>query len=157
MKTVFRVPGMGRALILTLLSCFILAVSAMAGGDGYEVYLNKKLLIRQSLAEPLDLKTLVLNESNRSDKLVIKFIQCNAPNKTGKNRAISVKNAEGKVVKEWKFKDATADFILMEIPVSEVLALQQSAAGTLSLCYSAEGMQKSQNLASIGSMKKSDG
>jgi hypothetical protein len=157
MKTVSVARGMGKKFILAFLSFFILAVSAMAGVDSYEVYLNNKLLIRQSMSQPLDLKTLALSDAKRSDKLVIKYLQCNAPNKTGKNRTISVTNAAGKVIKEWKFKDATDDNTAMDIPVGDVIDLRKSATGTLNLCYAADGMQKSQKLAALGSLRKSDG
>ncbi len=134
----------------------ILGMSAttLAGIDSYEVYLDNKLLIRQSMAEPLDLKTLAITDANRSQKLIIKYLQCNAPNQTGKNRAISVRDENGKIIREWKFKNAEKQGSVMEIPVSEVLALQKSATSTLALYYSADGMEKTQKLAALAGPKK---
>jgi hypothetical protein len=156
MKQALNLSQALKSVFVTAITLITLGSAAFAGIDSYEVYLDNKLLIRQSMAEPLDLKTLAISEANRSQKLVIKYVQCNAPNQTGKNRSISIRNESGKIVKEWKFKDAAGKGSVMEIPVNEVLALQKNSQGNLALFYSADGMEKTQKLAALGNAKKSD-
>jgi len=149
MKKNFRTGLLLRVILLTLLSIDFIGASARGGIDTYVISLNNKVLVRQSLADPLDLKNLPLTEANIKDKLVIQYMQCNAPSKVGKNRVITLKNAEGKVVKEWKFRDAEGDNSSMVIPVKEILALQKTANSSLSFFYSADGLPKTTKLAAM--------
>ncbi|RYY27510.1 MAG: hypothetical protein EOO04_09420 [Chitinophagaceae bacterium] len=144
-----------KAILLIFLSLPFVGASAFGGADSYAIYLNDKLLVKQSLGDPLDLKTLPITEKNSSDKLVIRYMQCNTPSKVGKNRVITLKNDAGKIVKEWKFKDLDGEASDMVIPVKEILALQKSANGALSFYYSADG-NKTQKLAALHGGSKSN-
>jgi hypothetical protein len=148
MKNLLATPGIGKAILLSFFFFNLFALSAKAGIDSYDIYLNNKLLIHQSMAEPFNLKDLPLTEANAGDKLVIRYSQCNAPGKTGRHRSISVKDAGGRIVKEWKFSDAVGSNAEMVIPVKELLQIRKSATGTLSLCYSADE-HKGQELATL--------
>jgi hypothetical protein len=143
-----------KMMLMMLLSLSILSLSARGGIDSYAIYLNDKLLVRQSLDKPLDLKMLPLTAANKSDNLVIEYMQCNAPSKVGKNRAITIRDAEGRIIKEWKFKDSDGSNTTMVIPVSEILVLQNQAHGSLSFYYSADGLHKVQKLAALQRVKK---
>ncbi|RYY18123.1 MAG: hypothetical protein EOO04_24575 [Chitinophagaceae bacterium] len=154
MKRVLKLSHIRKSFFVTVVALFALGSAAFAGIDSYEVYLDNKLLIRQSMDKPLDLKTLAISDANRSQKLIVKYVQCNAPDQTGKNRSISVRDENGKIIKEWKFKDATGKGSVMEIPVNEVLALQKNSQGKLALFYSADGMEKTQKLAALGNANK---
>ncbi len=90
---------------LAIISSIIFAATAHAGVDSYSIYLNKKLLFKQSMDKPLTLQRLQLDKANPNDELIIYYNQCNAPDKTGSGRSILVKDAEGKTIKEWKFED----------------------------------------------------
>lgn len=145
-----------RASMLTLLFTAIFAVSAKAGLDSYEIYLNNKLLIRQTVQGPIDLKNIPLGDAKATDNIVIRYSQCNAPNKIGKNRSISIRDAEGNIVKEWKFKDSEGSNTDMTIPVKDLLEIQNQSKGSLSFHYTADGMQKTQKLASLQPGKKTN-
>lgn len=155
MKKLLTTSGFLKALCLLILSVPVLSASARFGGDGYAIYLNDKLIVSQSLAKPLNLKTLPITEKNVGDRLVIRYTQCNAPATVGKNRVITLKNEEGKVVKEWRFKDLDGEAADMVIPVKEILALQKTSNGTLSFFYSADG-NKLQKLAALQGKGKSN-
>jgi hypothetical protein len=155
MKRLIRPSIFVKAVLLILLSMPFVGASAFGGIDSYAIYLNDKLIVKQSLGDPLDLKTLPITDKNVSDKLVIRYMQCNAPSKVGKNRVISLKNEAGTVVKEWKFKDVDGEASDMVIPVKEILALQKSASGALSFYYSADG-NKTQKLAALHGGSKSN-
>jgi hypothetical protein len=131
--------------------CFaIFNLSAKAGGDGFEVYLNNKLIAKQYLTQPLDLKTLALSKANSNDQLVIYFTQCNAVGKVAKGRSIIVKDASGNKLKEWKFDDAKNANPAMVIQVKELLELENSPGEkSLSLYYSADGHPEAQIITSL--------
>ena len=128
-----------------------LAVASKVGVDSYEIYLNNKLLLRQSLSDPLNLNTLPISEANAGDNLVIRYVQCNAPGKTGRNRSIVLRDAEGKLVKEWKFDNAEGSNTAMVIPVKEMLAVRKNASSELNLYYVADGLSAGQKLAALKS------
>ncbi|HTF28464.1 MAG TPA: hypothetical protein VK625_06435 [Flavitalea sp.] len=156
MKNLFAHSFLAKASLITLLFTGIFAVSAKAGLDSYEISLNNKVLIRQTVAGPIDLKNLPLGDAKATDNLVIRYSQCNAPNKIGKNRSISVRDADGRIVKEWKFKDSDGSNTAMTIPVKELLEIQNKSNGALSFHYSADGMQKTQKLAALQPGKKNN-
>ena len=136
------------ALFSVLLCCT--AGKAKAGLDSYEIYLNDRLLTKQYVNQPISLSSLQLNSSNQNDKITIYYSQCNAPNKIGKGRSISIKNTSGKVVREWKFEDANDSKTAMVIPVKDLLELDLASAGdSLSLYYNAEGTTEAQKLTSL--------
>jgi len=155
MKQLLSASSILRAAFILVCSLPVLGASAWGGVDSYSIYLNDKLIVRQSLGDPLDLKMLPITDKNVGDKLVIRYMQCNAPSKVGKNRAITLKNEEGKIVKEWKFKDLDGEASDMVIPVKEILALQKTANGSLSFFYSAEG-NKTLKLAALQGKGKSN-
>lgn len=127
---------------------FAFAPSATAGLDSFEIYLNNRLLVKQTVDKPLSLESLQLDKSNINDRLVIHYSQCNAPNKIGKGRKIVIKDANGVVVKEWKFADTQDGG--MTIPVKELLQLEkQHGNAPLSLVYTADGHTQDQKLTSL--------
>ncbi len=144
-----------RPFLLAILWILGSQFSARAGVDTYQIYLNDKLILQQSVLNPLSLSTLPITKANANDKLVIYYSQCNAPNKIGKGRSLVIKDASGKLVKEWKFTD-TEGSSRMEIPVKELLALEDKfASNTLTIFYTAQGMAKEQKLISLNSVAKS--
>ncbi|HWK04605.1 MAG TPA: hypothetical protein VNS58_13285 [Puia sp.] len=133
------------ALCLTLST-----LASRAGLDSFEIYLNDKLLEKMVAGKAFSLESLRLDKSNSNDRLVIYYSQCNAVGKTGKERSISVKDSKGKILKEWKFADATGTDAGMTIPVKELLQLEKDkTGGALSLYYTAQGRPEGQLLASF--------
>ncbi len=139
-----------KAFTLAIISSMIFAATANAGVDSYSIYLNKKLLFKQSMDKPLPLQKLQLDKANPNDELIIVYNQCNAPNKTGRGRSIVVKDAEGKTIKQWKFEDEKGSGQAMRIPVKELIALQKKiASSSLFLFYNAANPAKEQKLANL--------
>lgn len=127
---------------------FCAATIAKAGLDSYEIYLNEKLILKQYVNGPLKLASLQLSQANINDRIVINYSQCNMPGKIGKGRSISVKDANGKTVKVWKFANASGEKVGIVIPVKELLALNNLYAGKhLAFYYAAEGLMQGQMLA----------
>jgi len=143
-------PNFVKAFLLAIVSSIVMVVSANTGVDTYSIYLNNKLLFKQSMDKPLPLQSLRLDKAEPNDKLIIYYNQCNAPDKVGKGRSIIVKDAEGKKIKEWKFGDGKGSDNAMIIPVGELIGLQKKSGGsTLVLFYNAENPVKEQILARL--------
>lgn len=107
---------------ITKVATLILAViclqgfSTNGGGDYYKVLLNGRLVAEQYLTKPVALKALSLNAANQNDKLTVYYSHCG---KAGLGRSITLKNENGKTLKEWKFNDSPSE--QMQLPVGEVL------------------------------------
>lgn len=119
------------------------------GLDSYEIYLNNKLMLKQTVNQPLSLRVLQLDKANDSDQLRITYTHCMIKG-AGKDRSIVLKDEKGNTLKKWAFADATGSDLSMVIPVKELLALQKSnAQHELNLHYTARELPKAQMLALV--------
>ena len=124
--------------LITLASFAILSLSFFAfrpGGDIYEIYLNKQLLMKQYSTQPLAIKSLHLTKANAADQLIVFYSHCGT---IGKGRKLSLRNEQGKVMKEWQFADASGKDGGMSIPVKELLQVEAQTNAALSLFYSSD-------------------
>lgn len=114
MKQQFHFIAKAASLILAVI--YLQSFSTNGGGDYYKVLLNGRLVAEQYLTKPVTLKALSLNAANQNDKLTVYFSHCG---KAGLSRSITLKNENGKTLKEWKFNDSPSE--QMQLPVGEVL------------------------------------
>ncbi len=134
-----------KACSFALLSLF--TFNAKAGGDSYEIYLNNKLLLRQYVTQPLNIKSLEFDKANASDRLVIFYKHCGL---TGTGRSIAIKDENGKVLREWKFANATGSNESMVIPVKELMVIATNNNEIhLALYYAAQQLPKGRILTSV--------
>ena len=131
--------------------------TATAGLDHYEIYIGKKLIFKRALNQPLNLENLPISQANSNEQLVIHYYQCNAPDKLASNRVITLRDASGNKIKEWKFADAKGSDAGMSIPIKELLQLQKESKNSLALFYSAEGKAQGEKLASVAAASKTVG
>jgi hypothetical protein len=131
--------------------------STKAGLDHYEIYIGKKLIFQRALNQPLNLENLPVNQANSNEDLIIYYYQCNAPDKLASNRIITLKDADGNTIKEWKFADAKGSNTGMVIPVKELLQWQKTSKNSLALFYSAEGKVQEEKLVSVAAGPKTVG
>lgn len=129
------------AVLLTTLS-----LSAKAGGDYYRIFLNNKLILERNMMEALSLKELPIENTAASDQLVVYFSHCGA---IGKGRTLTLRDENGKVVKEWKFADTDDKKASMKIPVRELVQLKKHHKGVLNLHYAAKELPKGVMIAGV--------
>jgi hypothetical protein len=134
-------------LLTTTLAC-LQSFTAKAGGEGFEIYLNNKLILRQAVNKPFTLHSLQLDKANRDDQLVIHYYQCGPIHK---DRTIVIKDDKGNTIKEWKFDDASGRTNNgMTIPVKELLQLEKNYSGSnLNIVYYAQQLPKGRALSAI--------
>ena len=130
--------------MITLVVCASLfSFSSGMGGDSYEIYLNKKLLLQQFVSQSSGVKTLQLNQKDYNGQIDIYYSHCG---QTGKARNITIKDGQNQVLKEWHFSDG--DNTAMSCKVKDILNLQEKN-NKLNLFYSSQLLPKGRLLASI--------
>ncbi|MEJ7737265.1 MAG: hypothetical protein WKF97_07560 [Chitinophagaceae bacterium] len=141
-------------LVISFLTFF--SLTGKAGRDFYEIYLNKKLIVKQHAGEfSATLMNLPLENAKESDQISIFFFHCNAKG-AGKGRTIVARNEQNNIVKEWKFADPSGSDGSMIIPVKDLLELRKKYAhSNLHLYYtSSQELPKGMMLAAINQADK---
>lgn len=133
--------------VLTMLFLSILTALRAGGLDSYEVYLNDKLVMKQYINQPLNLRQLQLNKVKDSDVLRIRYNHCNTPN-SGTGRSLFLKGADGVVLKKWEFSNVNSTDKGMVVSVKELRQLERQNKGReLSMYYAARELTTSEMLA----------
>ncbi len=150
MKQTSAHRGLAKALAILIFFVSFAGISAKAGGDGYEIYLNNKLILKQYKGQSLSLTSLELNASNAKDQLVIYYTRCNAKDNSGKGRTITLKDKKGNTLKVWTFSDMKDNNGAMIIPVKEILDLEKkNAESNLIIFYASQDHPQTQILSSL--------
>ena len=146
MKTIISTL-LAKAMLLTAILCtFTAAADTGVGGEYFEVYLNDKLMIQQGITASYKVKNLPLASLTASDKLVIHYRNCH--NVIAKGRSVAIKDANGKILKEWKFEDSKES--AMVITGNEILQLRkQHPTASLKLFYTSTEFSEDRTLASL--------
>jgi hypothetical protein len=144
-----------KASVFVLIACASFINSAKAGLDYYSIFLGKKLIYERYLNKPLSLQSLLISTAEANETLTIYYYQCQAPNKTGSNRSILLKDENGNIVKQWSFANAQNNSSGMAIPVKELLQLQKAnKSRSLALYYTANDRTQGEKLAFLQSASK---
>jgi hypothetical protein len=115
------------------------------GGEGFEIYLNNKLVLQQFGSKMNEVKNISLNQTDGNGELAIRYFHCGQP---GKSRVVTIKDETNVVLKEWRFGDTkTADAKLC-CNVKDILALPKIKAGKkVSLYYTSTELPGGRKLA----------
>ena len=123
------------------------------GGEGFEVYLNDKLVLQQYGKEMDIVKNLQLDQSASNGQLAIRYYHCGKP---GKSRTVTIKDEQNVVLKEWKFGDAKDASAKVSCSVKDILTLPKIKAGKkVNLYYAANELPSGRLLATLTSASKS--
>jgi hypothetical protein len=134
----------GLLLTATICAISIFSFSSKPGGEGFEIYLNDRLLVQRYGQEMNTVQTVSLTSASATDKLRIRYHHCG---KAGKNRQITLRNSDNKIVKTWTFKDGDVASGMV-CPVGDILSLKKNNT-TLKLYYSSSEMPQGRQLASV--------
>lgn len=141
MKQQFNLIARAAALILAIIC--LQSFSTNGGGDYYKVLLNGRLVAEQYLTKPVALKALSLSSTNQNDKITVFFSHCG---QAGRGRSITLKNENGKTLKEWKFNDSPSE--QMQVPVVEVLSAS-SRQNSVMLYYASKEIPSGRQLITL--------
>ena len=124
MKTMKLKSTLRHILLLLVLGFSATAFAPKLGLDSYEIYLNDKLIMKQYVNQPLNLRTLQLENASPKDELWIKYTHCNKKG-AGSNRSLELKDSKGHLLTQWTFADTGSENKPMKIPVAELLELEK--------------------------------
>lgn len=134
--------------ICTLLFSF----SSPWGGEGFQIFLNNKVVLQQFGNDMNTVKTLNLAQASGDDEISVRYHHCG---RIGKNRVITIKDEQDKILKTWKFSDASEAADRMTCKVKEIVGLKNSKSSVLKLYYASSELTKERQLASINVGAKS--
>jgi hypothetical protein len=122
------------------------------GGEGFEVYINNKLVLQQFGKEIDAVKTISLDQSESNGILAVRYFHCGQP---GKSRVITIKDEQNVVLKEWRFGDTKDAAAKLCCNVKDILALPKLKAGKkVNLYYASTELPKGRLLAMLASVNK---
>jgi predicted molibdopterin-dependent oxidoreductase YjgC len=132
---------------LITLSLTAFGFTSKFGLDGYEIYLNNKLILKQYVNQPVSLRVLQLDKANEGDELRVKYTHCQTKG-PGTGRSLTLQDEKGNTLKKWTFADAS-DFN-MTVPVKELLQLEKKNLNhELSLHYTSRERPNGEMLAML--------
>lgn len=124
MQTV-TIPKALFSLFALMAGSFLLAFTKPAGGEGFEIFLNSKVVVQKFGGPSNKIQVLSLGQASANDQLTVKYYHCG---RAGTNRTLTLKNSKNEVVKQWSFRDGKSG-PSMTIHVKEILEAQQKAGG----------------------------
>ena len=110
----------------------IVSFAPSFGGEGFEISLDSKVVIQKYGPNINDVNSLQLDQSSYNEQLTVKYHHCG---RVGKNRVLSLKDGQNRMVKEWKFADAATPVAAMSCNVKDILALKKDNSGLYKLYY----------------------
>ena len=133
--------------------CAILfSFSPGPGGEGFEIYLNNKIVLQQFGRNMSAANTLKLDQAAANDEISVRYFHCG---RVGKNRIIIIKDEQDNVLKQWKFSDSSDGADRMTCKLKDIISLKNGRGSTLKLYYSSSELPKERQLVSISVGAKS--
>jgi hypothetical protein len=121
------------------------------GGEGFEVYLNNKLVLQQFGEKMNSVKSIELDQSASNGQLAIRYFHCGQP---GKSRVVTIKDEQNVVLKEWRFGDTKDASAKLCCNVKDILSLPKIKAGKkVNLYYTSTELPKGRLLAILTTVK----
>ncbi len=135
-----------KTIALLTICATLFSFSPKPGGEGFEIYLNNKLLFQKFGSDMTNIQSLQLTPDANAGNIIIKYHHCG---KVGKNRIVTIKDTQNKTLKEFRYADAGTPVAAMSLPVKEILNLQKAKSSSLKLFYSSTELPNGRILASI--------
>jgi DNA-directed RNA polymerase beta' subunit len=135
-----------KTMVLITICAALFSFSPKPGGEGFEIYLNNKAVIQQYGNEMNTVKSLQLNQSLSNGQLTIKYHHCG---KVGKNRIVTIKDGQNKILKEFRYADAPTPVAAMALNVKDIVSLRKGNNNSLKLSYSSSELPDGRVLATI--------
>lgn len=134
------------SLLLTAVSTIFFSFTTNWGGEGFEVYLNNKLVVQKFGPEMNTVQTLQLADATAEDQLIIKYHHCG---RIGKNRIITIKDGQNKILKEFRYNDSNKPVSAMSCGVKDIINLKKGNTTSLKLYYTSTELPAGRLLAAI--------
>ena len=141
MKSIFS-----KTMMPVVIGATLLSFSPKPGGEGFEIFLNNKVLIQRFGSDINTVNSLQLNQSISNDQLTIKYHHCG---KVGKRRIITIRDGQNNMLKEFRYADVPTPVAAMSLPVKDILSLKKGNVNSLKLFYSSSELPNGRMLTTI--------
>jgi len=125
---------------------FFSSFAPLPGGEGFEVFLNNKLVLQRYGKSLDEVQTIRLSEGSPQDVLTVKYYHCG---KVGRNRELTIKDGNNKTLKTIHFEDVKMERGAMSCRVKEIISLKKGTHSVLKLYYSSSELPGGRLLASL--------
>lgn len=134
-----------KTLALLAICTTLFSFSSKPGGEGFEIYLDSKLLVQSYGSDMNTVQSLECSQSPATSRFIIKYYHCG---KVGKNRIVTIKDGQNNVLKEFHFPDATTATGVIALDIKDVRSLKKGNAA-LKLFYSSSELPNGRLLAIV--------
>src|SRR5436853_541633 len=107
-----------RTIVLLALTTSLFAFRSTFGGDSYQIYLNKKLLVKEYVSVGHAIQAFSLDKSTYNQEVDIYYSHCG---QVGKERTITIRDDDNKVFKQMHFAEFDGKNAGMSFHVSDFL------------------------------------
>ncbi len=144
-------PIFAKMKVINLLAAFTISTilfsfSSGKGGEGFELFLNNKLVIQQFGKDMNKIKSLSLDAASENDVLSVRYYHCG---RASKSKTITVRDDQNRLLKQWKFADVSDASPVISCKVKDILSLKKSKTSSLKLYYSSSELPEGRLLTSI--------
>lgn len=146
MKQITVSPTVVKRLAWVALCATLFSFSDM-GGDSYTIFLNKKQVVQEYVTQKASVPNLLLDQAVNNEELEVYYSHCG---QIGKARNIAIRDEQHKLLKEWRFDDATGDdHKAMTVKTKDIITLHQKGSHKLKLVYSSSELPAGKLLAYV--------
>ncbi|MBL7747572.1 MAG: hypothetical protein JNM19_09120 [Chitinophagaceae bacterium] len=135
-----------KTLLLCTMAISLFSFTAKPGGEGFEIFVDNKLMIQRFGHDINTVQSLQLNQQSGNEKLLIKYHHCG---RVGKNRVIAIKDAQNVVLKEFRYSDPATASSAMSLEIKDILGLKKKGTGLLKLFYTSSELPGGRLLTTI--------
>lgn len=135
-----------KAMMLVAIAAALLSFSPRFGGEGFEILLNGKVLLQQFGKDLNTVKNLQLSQVSANDKLTIRYHHCGH---VGRNRVVTIKDGQDRVLKQWRYKDSESRVAEMQCSTQDIITLKKAGTSVFRIYYSSSELPNGRMLASI--------
>jgi len=135
-----------KTLLLCTVAISLFSFTAKPGGEGFEIFVDNKLMIQRFGHDINTVQPLQLNPQSSNEKLLIKYHHCG---RVGKNRVITIKDVQNVVLKEFRYSDPATASSTMSLEIKDILGLKKKGAGMLKLFYTSSELPGGRLLTTI--------
>ena len=133
-----------------LFAVLISSFKTNPGGEGFEVYLDNKVVLQQFGNDLAKVSTLEVTRESINSKMTVKYWHCG---KIGKSRSITIKDMDDHTLKVYRYPDTNSRISAMEIPVRDMFSNNKSS--TLKIYYTSSELPKGRELVHLTTTKGS--
>ena len=146
MKKIIRISWIN-ALVGVTVCTMLFSFSRITGAHNFQVFLDDKLMLDQSVDSKSIVPTLHLDPAENHRQLIVRYNECG---RTVTGRTITIKDDKNNTLKDWRFEGASSGYKdPMTCMVKDIMALKQKGSNTLKLYYSSKEFPEGQQVASL--------